>query len=999
MTSNKFPEDPSTATNYKLWRKDVLIWKKLTSIERNKQGLALQYVCKGNDEIHEAVTNIEDEKVECAEGFNNVLAVLDKFFNIDKRDIEIKECSEFESLIKEEQQTMANFVNMFDSLYNKTKVHGNSMSDNMLVTKLLKAANITQSQKQMIDLVYPDGKYDDIKTALKHMFGETMSAAACIKTEPSSSSLLAQKKCMCNQGQQSDSTSEDSSGYEAMYGERQKKWFKSKKGRMQNHNKSHGQNKKGKNPLDQFGNITRCDICESINHWADKCPDKEDTKRRSYFEIQLFQSPTEDTKQIRNLIHETIGAGIADCGASKTVCGKKWLDTYIKLLSPEDRKDIETKTSHNMYKFGVGSSKAFETKNIPIYLGSKRCMLECDVIKDDIPLLLSRFTMKKAKSILDTKNDTIKMLGEEIKLINTTSGHYAVPLCPSRNIFKPTVTTKSEIKVQPPKPVSATSSQFNEIVAIDIKYYHGAPLLHLIDTCTLFSATVVLKSKEAKEVVDNIFQVWINTFGCPQKFTCDNRMDFKSQEFTELTKSLNMNILITPVNSPYSNKSLCEHYNFLLEDMIDRMREVDCSLTVAVAWAVNALNSSNNDQGFSPSQLVFGYNPILPSVRNGKPPALSKSKYSDIITEHFQTMKIARVAHIKAKTSERVRQALNDKNWSCSDNKYLTYDMVHYRKEANKSWQGPGTMIDQDGQYVLVRDQSTCFRLHPFKLQTANEIKIELEKNENSDEHKGKVDAQHQDEVIVDENIQVSLHEKYEVDRPDEMLVSKVYNTSAIKQKIKLNEKDTVETDKEKDFLSQKWVSRLKIEKNSLVFKNILRIMLVLITTGFLFTCMNVSHSIRINKETNVYHHGEFDLHQWKRSSENVNTEYKTNKGIGEFTPVQETKNIMRPNFHELLKSDKSVNITTKEYSFESILVAGFKKHIKNRVTRELASLKKGIRVAIINLVFRTNNTSVQVKEKGEAVDISIKEKGAAVDITIICYTANISMAIGCWPF
>ena len=107
----------------------------------------------------------------------------------------------------------------------------------------------------------------------------------------------------------------------------------------------------------------------------------------------------------------------------------------------------------------------------------------------------------------------------------------------------------------------------------------------------------------------------------------------------------------------------------------------------------------------------------------------------------------------------------------------------------------------------------------------------------------------------------------------------------------------------------------------------------------------------------------------------------------------------MRPNFHELLKSDKSVNITTKEYSFESILVAGFKKHIKNRVTRELASLKKGIRVAIINLVFRTNNTSVQVKEKGEAVDISIKEKGAAVDITIICYTANISMAIGCWPF
>ena len=101
MSSNRYPEDPSTASNYKLWRKDVLIRKKLSSIEANKQGLALQYVCKGNEEIHEAVTNIPDEQVECAEGFNNVLAVIDKLFNVDKRDQEKKECSDFDSLIKD----------------------------------------------------------------------------------------------------------------------------------------------------------------------------------------------------------------------------------------------------------------------------------------------------------------------------------------------------------------------------------------------------------------------------------------------------------------------------------------------------------------------------------------------------------------------------------------------------------------------------------------------------------------------------------------------------------------------------------------------------------------------------------------------------------------------------------------------------------------------------------------------------------------------------------
>ena len=32
--------------------------------------------------------------------------------------------------------------------------------------------------------------------------------------------------------------------------------------------------KTSRNPLDRFGKQTRCDLCESINHWADNCPDR-----------------------------------------------------------------------------------------------------------------------------------------------------------------------------------------------------------------------------------------------------------------------------------------------------------------------------------------------------------------------------------------------------------------------------------------------------------------------------------------------------------------------------------------------------------------------------------------------------------------------------------------------------------------------------------------------------------------------------------------------------
>ena len=167
----QFPQDPSTATNYKLWRKDVLIWKKLTNIEENKKGLALQYVCRGSERIHEAVTDIPTENVECSEGFDNVLTVIDELLKIDQRDIEMRECSEFNTLTKEEDQTMAYFIDLFDSKYCKIKEHGNSLSNNMLIDKLFKAAHLTKTEEQMINLVYPEATYEDVKKALKHMFG------------------------------------------------------------------------------------------------------------------------------------------------------------------------------------------------------------------------------------------------------------------------------------------------------------------------------------------------------------------------------------------------------------------------------------------------------------------------------------------------------------------------------------------------------------------------------------------------------------------------------------------------------------------------------------------------------------------------------------------------------------------------------------------------------------------------------------------------------------
>ena len=63
--------------------------------------------------------------------------------------------------------------------------------------------------------------------------------------------------------------------------------------------------------------------------------------------------------------------------------------------------------------------------------------------------------------------------------------------------------------------------------------------------------------------------------------------------------------------------------------MVDRILEdVNCSIEVALAWALSAKNSLKNVFGYSPDQLVFGKNLNLPTVIGSEPPALEVVKVS-----------------------------------------------------------------------------------------------------------------------------------------------------------------------------------------------------------------------------------------------------------------------------------------------------------------------------------------------------------------------------------
>ena len=80
---------------------------------------------------------------------------------------------------------------------------------------------------------------------------------------------------------------------------------------------SNSKNNRTRNPPDQYGQITRCNICESTMHYAKDCPhkDSETYYEDALYQVVLFESDLEQPHALPDLIKETLSAAVLDCGA------------------------------------------------------------------------------------------------------------------------------------------------------------------------------------------------------------------------------------------------------------------------------------------------------------------------------------------------------------------------------------------------------------------------------------------------------------------------------------------------------------------------------------------------------------------------------------------------------------------------------------------------------------------------------------------------------------
>ena len=415
--------------------------------------------------------------------------------------------------------------------------------------------------------------------------------------------------------------------------------------------------------------------------------------------------------------------------------------------------------------------KSLYRAELPATIGSETVLISTDVVDTSIPLLLSKEAMKKAGTNINFETDEVTMFGKKQNVKITESGHYAISLNNASHILdsidaKPNMKInlitqacedkkkiarklhaqfghppvkkllklvdraglhkdddlRQQIKEvnkncqickeytrEMPRPIVGLphAETFNETVALDLKYFEGFIILHAIDHLTSFSSAIICKSKEPIVILKNLVKCWISIFGPPEKFMVENGGEFANSKIIELAESMNIRIITAAAYSPWSN-GLVERHNATLGEILHKMvADQGSDMETALCWALQAKNSLDNVHGFSPSQLVFGQNPAIPTVLNSKMPALEESYSVDLINSNLDCMKRAREAFIQAESSEKIKRALTHNMRPSVNNRFFNGDLIFYKRNDSRRWKGPGRVIGFESSNVLIKHGST----------------------------------------------------------------------------------------------------------------------------------------------------------------------------------------------------------------------------------------------------------------------------------------------------
>ena len=242
----------------------------------------------------------------------------------------------------------------------------------------------------------------------------------------------------------------------------------------------------------------------------------------------------------------------------------------------------------------------------------------------------------------------------------------------------------------------------NQIVSIDLKEYGEGDqkyILYAIDVFSRLTVGIFIANKKPETIGQKLLEKWISVFGVMDALHSDLGGEFINNDLVKLAEYLGVKQTSTAAYSP--NMNGCNERNHAVVDrMMEKMIFQDPSLNpeIALCWALNAKNSLENYQGFSPSQIVFGQNPRLPALYSSGPPGFEEVSMSKAMADHINALHSAREAFIECEADRVLKAALKQRVFASTD-QIKASDWIYF-KNKSKRWEGPVKVTTVSGKLL-----------------------------------------------------------------------------------------------------------------------------------------------------------------------------------------------------------------------------------------------------------------------------------------------------------
>ena len=281
---------------YSSWKRSVRVWQLGATIEPKKQGARVIQALEGKTK--DFATRLDLAKVAADGGVKYVLDELDKYFKKDETQIAFVAIENLEKYTRT-NESISEYIEEFcrrkDLVEECEGIGAGAYQDSILAYRLLKQANLSPSESQLIRATIGKLTFDNMVSAMKKTLGDVVIMEGAGASNNSSVLPIDVIK---------QETFEEGAQY---YSNSHKPWNNNWKKKGYNvyagrHGRTSSQrggdrgeyrpllkfNKDGtttemeekdrpdaqENKRDRWGNVMTCNICESMFHFADKCPQR-----------------------------------------------------------------------------------------------------------------------------------------------------------------------------------------------------------------------------------------------------------------------------------------------------------------------------------------------------------------------------------------------------------------------------------------------------------------------------------------------------------------------------------------------------------------------------------------------------------------------------------------------------------------------------------------------------------------------------------------------------